>query len=72
MTTPCPAKNLRSDGTGEDQGSRQAAGKMAAAAVVVKAAIANLTGVIGMAGPHDMAQLIVIPRVLIAVADHGT
>ena len=33
---------------------------MTAAAVVIEAAIAYLTGVIGMARPHKMPQLVVI------------
>ena len=44
---------------------------MTAAAVVIEPAVAHLAGVVGMARPHDMAQLVVIPRVLVAVADDG-
>ncbi len=45
---------------------------MTAAAVVIEAAIAYLTGVIGMARPHKMPQLVVITGMLVTVADDST
>ena len=65
-------QNLGGDGTSKDQGRRQATGKVTAATVVIEAAIADFSGIIGMAGAHDVAQLIVILGMLVAVADHGT
>ena len=65
-------QDLGSHGPGKDQGRCQAAREMTAAAVVIEAAIAYLTGVIGMARPHKMPQLVVITGMLVTVADDST
>ena len=65
-------QNLRRNSPGKDQGRCQAAREMTAAAVVIEAAIAYLTGVIGMARPHKMPQLVVITGMLVTVTDDGT
>ena len=66
-----PLQYLRGHCAGKDQRRRQAAGKMAAAAEIVISAVTDFAAVIGMTGPHDMAQLVVVLGAVVAVADDG-
>ena len=64
-------QNLLGDGPGKHQGSGEPPGEVAAAPVVVEALVADVGGVVGVAGPGQVTGFAVIRRAGVGVGNHG-
>ena len=53
-------ENLLGHGAGKYQRCRQSSGKVAAAAVVIMAAVAHMTSIVGMARPRQGEQVLIV------------